>query len=566
MALVYDPRTGKLVDDGTGVPGNPARAAAMQAQYNQPVTGPRSVVPLVQPPVLAGMGTVDRGPARSLPAPTGDNPTLAAAMQAQYNQPVTGPRGLVTPGQPITPFFNVQQLPDYGNPGAVPYAQRQAEYAQRNPAPVAPVAPPTYPDVPEFNTPVTAPAAAPVTAPAAAPSARNPNAINVGGALGQAYLGSMAAVPATALDALRRGVTNLAGGDVNTLPGGQAFYSDQAFGAIDQGLGNFAQANRDLGSAIGRGVRGLLGVQEAQAPAAMAAPAPTVPRAAAPAPAPATPAPAPYNAYEDPNHPINRTPQGVSASASVSTRGNYNAQNTDLGALAQRAAPTNGINFGFGVGGAETAQQYLARMQTVDQQRAAQRQQTGLMNEARWARHTLANNPSVGEMAAARAQLAALNPQINTLMQNQGGLAQMGLRNQGDLATTGLQNEGLLQRAAMDADARAQAAAITGQYGLREAALKAEADQLELALESMTPTARKASAEAALLETRLNAIRDEVQAGGLNNLGVVAATRSGQERDPVPIIDPITGVPYTADEIAMIQARRTREEQARQQR
>lgn len=504
MALVYDPRTGKLVDDGTGVPGNPARAAA---------------------------------------------------MQAQYNQPVTGPRGLVTPGQPITPFFNAQHLPDYGNPGAVPYAQRQAEYAQRNPAPVAPVAPPTYPDVPEFNSPP-----APV-APAAPTSMANPNAINVGGALGQAFLGSMAAVPATALDALRRGVTNLAGGDVNTLPGGQAFYSDHAFGAIDQGLGDFAQANRDLGSAIGRNVRGMLGVQEAQAPAPAPAPTPTVPRAAAPA----TPAREPYNAYEDPNHPINRTPQGGSAPTPTPTRGNYNAQNTDLSALAARAAPTNGLNFGFG-GGNETARQYLDRMQLVDQQRSMAGQQRALSNEAGWARHTLANNPSVGEMAAARAQLAALTPQINALAQNQGGLAQMGLRNQGDLATTGLQNEGLLQRAVMDADARTQAAAITGQYGLREAALKAEADQLELALESMTPTARKASAEAALLETRLNAIRDEVQAGGLNNLGVVAATRAGQERDPVPIIDPITGVPYTADEIAMIQARRTREEQARQQR
>ena len=554
MALVYDPRTGKLVDDGSGVPGNPARAAAMQAQYNQPVTGPRSVVPLVQPPVLAGMGTVDRGPARSLPAPTGDNPALAAAMQAQYNQPVTGPRGVVTPGQPITPFFNVQQLPDYGNPGAVPYAQRQAEYAQRNPAPPAPVAPPTYPDVPEFNSPPVAPRAAPApVAPAAPTSMANPNAINVGGALGQAYLGSMAAVPATALDALRRGLTNLAGGDVNTLPGGPTALGDRAFGAIDQGLGDFAQANRDLGSAIGRGVRGLLGVQEAQAPAATPAPTPTVPRAAAPTPAPAAPAPT-----------MQVPPLDI---------GGLNAQLSQT-VTSQRAEPTvpalpspqsAGLNFGFG-GGNETARQYLDRMQLVDQQRSLAGQQRALSNEAGWARHTLANNPSVGEMAAARAQLAALNPQIRTLTEAQAGLTQTGLRNQGDLATTGLQNEGLLQRAVMDADARTQAAAITGQYGLREAALKAEADQLELALESMTPTARKASAEAALLETRLNAIRDEVQAGGLNNLGVVAATRAGQEREPVPVIDPLTGVPYTADEIAMIQARRTREEQARQQR
>ncbi len=379
--------------------------------------------------------------------------------------------------------------------------------------------------------------------------------INVGGALGQAYLGSLAAVPAAAFDTVRRGLTNLAGGDVNTLPGGPAFYSDQAFGAIDQGLGNFAQANRDLGSAIGRGVRGLLGVQEAQAPVATPAPTPTVPRAAAPTP------PAPT------------APAAPTMQVPPLDIGGLNAQLSQTVA-AQRAEPTvpalpspqsAGLNFGFG-GGNETARQYLDRMQLVDQQRSLAGQQRALSNEAGWARHTLANNPSVGEMAAARAQLAALNPQIRTLTEAQAGLTQTGLRNQGDLAVTGAQNAGLLQRAAMDADARTQAAAITGQYGLREAALNAEADQLELALESMTPTARKASAEAALLETRLNAIRDEVQAGGLNNLGVVAATRAGQEREPVPVIDPLTGVPYTADEIAMIQARRTREEQARQQR
>ena len=383
--------------------------------------------------------------------------------------------------------------------------------------------------------------------------------INVGGALGQAYLGSLAAVPAVALDTVRRGVTNLAGGDVNTLPGGQAFYSDQAFGAIDQGLGNFAQANRDLGSAIGRGVRGLLGVQEAPAPAPMAAPAPTVPRAAAPAPAPAAPAPA------APAPTMQVPPLDI---------GGLNAQLSQTVA-SQRAEPTvpalptpqsNGINFGFGVNGSETARQYLDRMQLVDQQRSLAGQQRALSNEAGWARHTLANNPSVGEMAAARAQLAALNPQIRTLTEAQAGLTQTGLRSQGDLAVTGAQNEGALQRSAMEADARTQAAAITGQYGLREAALKAEADQIEIALGSMTPTARKASAEADLLETRLNAIRAEVDAGRLNNLGVVAATRPGQEREPVPVIDPFNGVPYTDDEIAMIQARRAREERARQQR
>lgn len=386
--------------------------------------------------------------------------------------------------------------------------------------------------------------------------------INVGGALGQAYLGSLAAAPAVALDTVRSGVTNLVGGDVNTLPGGQAFYSDRAFGAIDQGLGNFAQANRDLGSAIGRGVRGLLGVQEAQAPAATPAPTPTVPRAAAPA----TPAREPYNAYEDPNHPINRAPQGVSAPTPTPTptRGNYNAQNTDLSALP--SPQSAGFSFGFG-GGNETARQYLDRMQLVDQQRSMAGQQRALSNEAGWARHTLANNPSVGEMAAARAQLAALNPQIKALTEAQAGLTQTGLRSQGDLAVTGAQNEGLLQRAAMDADARTQAAAITGQYGLREAALQAEADQLELTLESMTPTARKASAEAALLETRLNAILAQLKTpgSGYTLADVVADAKSGQQATPEIPVDAMSGTPLTQEIVRLQQEELLRQALARQQ-
>lgn len=502
MALVYDPRTGKLVDDGTGVPGNPARAAA---------------------------------------------------MQAQYNQPVTGPRGVVTPGQPITPFFNVQQLPDYGNPGAVPYAQRQAEYAQRNPAPPAPAAAPTYPDVPEFNSPPVAPLAAPTpVAPAAPTSMANPNAINVGGALGQVYLGSLAAVPATALDALRRGLTNLAGGDVNTLPGGPTALGDRAFGAIDQGLGALAQANRDLGSAIGRGVRGLLGVQEAAPAAPVVAPTPTVPRAAAPAPAPATPAPAPYNAYEDPNHPINRTPQGVSASASVSTRGNYNAQNTDLGALAQRAAPTNGINFGFGVNGSETARQYLDRMQTQDQAARLRRQENIRLAERAALDSTLADAVRSGDPIAirgARAQLQQFDVGRPGLEGLQGDVA----RNQAALQQAQLQEAGALTRAGMDADARLAAADLTGQYGVLGQQARGQAEVAAEQLKSMSPAARKAAVEADLMQTRLNALLAGVQQGQFGLQDVIAGTRAGQERDAAPILDPMTGAPLTPEIIRLLQ-------------
>lgn len=40
-----------------GVPGNPARAAAMQAQYDQPVTGPRTPQPSTAKPIAAGVNS-----------------------------------------------------------------------------------------------------------------------------------------------------------------------------------------------------------------------------------------------------------------------------------------------------------------------------------------------------------------------------------------------------------------------------------------------------------------------------------------------------------------------------
>src|SRR3546814_8414548 len=53
----------------------------------------------------------------------------------------------------------------------------------------------SYPEVPEFNTPV--------TAPAATPSARNPNAINVGGAAADVLLGGLSTIPAALMDVAR---------------------------------------------------------------------------------------------------------------------------------------------------------------------------------------------------------------------------------------------------------------------------------------------------------------------------------------------------------------------------
>lgn len=575
MALVYDPRTGKLVDDGSDVPGNPARAAAMQAQFNQPVTGPRSAVPPVQPPVLAGTGTVDRSPARSLPAPAGDNPARAAAMQAQYDQPVTGPRGAVQPaGAGVQTAYSsnplLRRMQAAADSDRQRYFKEQADRADRlretidhetsralataydqaagyNKA-ASLTAPTTYPEIPEFNTPVTAPAATPV-APAAPTSTVNPNAINVGGALGQAYLGSMAAVPATALDALRRGATSLVGGDVNSLPGGPTALRDRAFGAMDQGLSQLGQANANLWGNLQAAGRNALGVQAApaaQPPAAAPAAAPE-PAPAAPAPAPAAPAPAPAAAPEP--APTVPAPQSVSVQAPV--RGDYNMTNTSRGT---GAPANNGINFGFGVNGRETARQYLDRMALVDQQRSAERQRArNDVERITLEREVRGRDPFARRAARARsAELAA----SETAMFDRANNATM------DAA----KNAAALQQAQIQAQIQGQfglaAEQMRGQFGLQEAELTGQ-----FGVESATAQAlgRVAQAElsadpvkqarAAMLETRLRQLNAKIAAGTATDedfLNFTATVGSPSEQMPV---NPVTGAPLSPQEVEAEQRR-----------
>lgn len=372
--------------------------------------------------------------------------------------------------------------------------------------------------------------------------------INVGGALGRAYLGSLAAVPAVALDAARRGVTNLAGGDVNTLPGGQAFYSDQAFGAIDQGLGAFAQANRDLGSAIGRGVRGLLGVQEAAPTAPVAAPTPTVPRAAAPTPPAVPQAPSPAPVMQVPPLDIG----GLNAQL-AQTVGTQRAEPT-LPALP--TPQSAGVNFGFGVNGSETARQYLDRMQTQDQAARLRRQENIRLAERAALDSTLADAVRSGDPIAirgARAQLQQFDvgrPGLEGLTTElQGGVA----RNQAALQQAQLQEAGALTRAGMDADARLAAADLTGQYGVLGQQARGQAAVAAEQLKSLSPTSRKAAVEADLMQTRLNALLQGVQEGQFGLQDVIAGTRAGQERDAAPILDPMTGAPLTPEIIRLLQ-------------
>ena len=447
MALVLDPRTGKLVDDGSDVPGNPARAAAMQAQFNQPVVGPRTVVP--------------------------------------------------------------------------------------------PAAPLSYPEIPEFNTPVTAPAATPV-APAAPTSAVNPNATNVGGALGRAYLGGMAAVPAVALDAVRRGATSLVGGDVNSLPGGPTALGDRAFGAVDQGLSQLGQANANLWGNVQAAGRNVLGVQAAPAAPGAATPRATAP-AAAPEPTPAAPAPAPYNAYEDPNHPINRAPQGGSMQAPVQApvRGDYNMTNTARGA---GAPANNGINFGFGVNGAPTARETLDRFALQDVQNAMGRRANVINAEIQAIQSGLSNRSSVGELVAARQRIAALQPLAVLAMENTAGLADRAAQSASARQKQELANLGAVEAAQVAGQARTADAQTAAQGTVAAAQTRAQGLLAQELLRQQSPEQQRAASEAQLLDLQTQAVL-ELLASRAPAQDVVAATRRGQPQAPAPYVADPMGIP-----------------------
>lgn len=244
-------------------------------------------------------------------------------------------------------------------------------------------------------------------------------------------------------------------------------------------------------------------------------------------------------------------------------RGNYNMYNTDPSKLAKPVGA--GLNFGFGVNGQPTATQYLQNAAVQDRLAAADRQQAALLRDYTAAQASIGPNSTIGEIGAARQRMAALAPILGVQTQNQGAAtgALIGAQASAQDAATRLQAAQLASNA--DIAGRLLTADLTGRYGLAAATTKAGAAQQKIAAEAASPAGRKAAAEAALLETQLNAVAAGVQAGQLNANQVIAATRSGQERQFAPATDPLTGVPYTPEEQLLIQRRRMAELQQQTQ-
>lgn len=234
----------------------------------------------------------------------------------------------------------------------------------------------------------------------------------------------------------------------------------------------------------------------------------------------------------------------------IPERGNYNMMNTDLQQLSQRSAQTEGINFGFGVNGSETARQYLDRVALVDQQRGAERQRAQndveritLEREARgsdpFARRAarermteLAASEAAGFESAGAARLGAA--------QNAAALEQARIQGQFGLAGEQMRGQFGLQEAELQ-----------GQFGV-ESAMARAAGQIEAAQLSADPVKQ---ARAAMLETRLRQLNAKIAAGTATDedfLNFTATVGSPSEQMPV---NPVTGAPLSPQEVEAEQRR-----------
>jgi len=358
--------------------------------------------------------------------------------------------------------------------------------------------------------------------------------INVGQAVGQAALGAYTAVPAMALDAVRRGVTGLVGGDPNTLAGGQDFYASRALGTMDQGVANFAEANASLGRNIQRGVLGLVGAQPA-APTQNPPREPGQPAAVAPT-APVAPVPTvPMLGQGDVdalNSQIAQSIAGLRPEGGImqpAQRGVFNAQNTT-----PRAPQTAGINFGFGVNGAPTAAQYLANMQVVDQQRAQRRQATLAGLEQQRAVDNLRDARTPLEIRQAQRVLEATAP---AALQEARGVTEMGLQAQqtaGQRAVADVQNAGAMARTLAEGENRLLTADLSGQYGLAGRQAAADATLQAALAKNSSGTNVNAAAQAELRQLQLQLALDALQSGDLQTAASIV-TGSGQPNQRIAL-------------------------------
>lgn len=503
-----------------------------------------------------------------------------AALEAAARQPVYGPRN---PQQPIaSPGYsddlNTRRVQAYRD------AQQQRAAVAGEPL-VSPGYTPGLAGMQAAQDVPYAPAPTPVTptAPTVQQQAQPGVAADFQRGLvgtAKAGVGALAYPAALALDASRRGVTSLVGGDVNTLPGGADYLTRQAEGAMAGGYEDAAGAAASLRGRTASQGRELLGVQQAaDTPAAVTPAIAGTPSAAQ------TQAPAVTNGQvlaqdrantaafvaSQPGAPTTTlspdlladTNQRIAAAIEGSRgptpaspylpakRGTYTMQNTDRAALAERAAPTAGLTMGFAPGEATARmQQYATQDAQAREAFQAKRQRLDAAVEGIGLRNAMEKGNAF-ERKAAGARMEELQKQGLLATQQAGETGRAGIAAGADLARAGAAGQAAVAAAQQDAAARLQAAELTGQFGLKSAQAKAAGSALAELAKADTPQGRLAAQRAALIERQMALGQQAQEAGDVG--GTFAAYGLSRPAERV-YTDPVTGAPLSAEQVRLLQA------------
>lgn len=313
--------------------------------------------------------------------------------------------------------------------------------------------------------------------------------------------------------------------------------------------GEFGQMNRNLAASVRSG----LGWEAAAQPPAAQSPAvspPVVAPATAPvtgaAPQPVTPVESPalltasdlsgVNATIAQNLQALRPEQGIMQPA---VRGDYNMTNTPRGT---GAPANNGINFGFGANGNETARQYLDRMQLQDAQNAMGRRANVINAEIQAIQSGLSNRSSVGELVAARQRIAALQPISLAAEQGRAQLLDRNAQGQTELQAQQLENVGTIAAADTAGQARVAGAQATAAGTMNAAQIRAQGLLEQELLRQQSPEQQRAASETQLLDLQTQAVL-ELLASGAPAQDVIAGTRRGQPQAPAPYVADPMGIP-----------------------
>lgn len=186
-------------------------------------------------------------------------------------------------------------------------------------------------------------------------------------------------------------------------------------------------------------------------------------------------------------------------------RGDYSMYNTDQGALAARAAPTAGINFGFGVGGAPTAGEYLATMQAQDAQEARATQQRRAEAQAGVERIGIRNRMESNDpfvRRAARDELAALEGRLERTTTERGDTERQQMQGDASRDVAGIQGQFGVTQAGVQAQGGVEQQRIASEQRAQQAAAMLAQDQAQFEID---PTNQRGAIIAQLAQAMLQA-------------------------------------------------------------